>query len=110
MRARFTLLAALLTATASAQESETPDPLFRDSSILQATVTGPLTTLVRERSRDEYLPGVFAYTDSDGNQVELDLEIRARGHFRHQNCDYPPVLLNFRKKQTTLKRLCLLFY
>ena len=100
MRARFTVLVALLAATASAQTSETPDPLFRENSILQATVTGPLTTLVRERPKDEYLPGVFAYTDSDGNQVELDLEIRARGHFRHQNCDYPPVLLNFRRKQT----------
>ena len=100
MRAQFTVLAALLAATALAQESETPDPLFRDNSILQATVTGPLTTLVRERPKDEYLPGIFAYTDSDGKQLELDLEIRARGHFRHQNCDYPPVLLNFRRKQT----------
>ena len=100
MRARFTVLAALLAATALAQESETPDPLFRDNSILQATVTGPLTTLVRERPKDEYLPGIFAYTDSDGKQLELDLEIRARGHFRHQNCDYPPVLLNFKRKQT----------
>lgn len=100
MRALVTVFAALLAATASAQESETPDPLFRDNSILQATVTGPLTTLVRERPRDEYLPGVFGYTDSDGNQVELDLEIRARGHFRHQVCDYPPVLLNLKRKQT----------
>lgn len=100
MRAPATVLAALLAVTASAQESDTPDPLFRDTSILQATVTGPLTTLVRKRPKDEYLPGVFTYTDSDGGQVELDLEIRARGHFRHQNCDYPPVLLNLKRKQT----------
>jgi hypothetical protein len=94
------LAAILLSACVFGQESQAPDPLFRDNSILQATVTGPLTTLVRERPRDEYLPGVFAYTDSDGNEVELDLEIRARGHFRHQTCDYPPVLLNLKRKQT----------
>jgi hypothetical protein len=90
----------LLAGTASAEASEPPDPLFRDARILEASISGPLTTLVRERSRQDYLPGIFGYTDAGGEAVALDLKIRTRGNFRHKECDYPPVLLNFVKNQT----------
>jgi len=89
-----------LTLSASAQVSEAPDPLFQDDETLQVTITAPLTTLVRERPKDDYLPGVFQYTESDGTVVDLDLEIRTRGHFRHKTCDYPPLSLNLKKSQT----------
>ena len=91
---------ALLAATVSARGSEPPDPLFRDANILEASISGPLTTLVRERPQDDYLPGTFRFTEADGSEVALDLKIRTRGNFRHKECDYPPVLLNFVKKQT----------
>ena len=86
--------------TASAEVSERPDPLFQSDEILEVTITGPLTTLVQERPKDEYLPGVYQYTESDGTVVSLDLQIRTRGHFRHNTCDYPPLSLNFKKSQT----------
>jgi hypothetical protein len=89
-----------LSLSASAQVKVTPDPLFQGHEIAHMTLTAPLTTLVRERPKDDYLPGVIQYTQDDGTAVELDLEIRTRGHFRHQNCDYPPLLLNLKKKQT----------
>ena len=90
----------LLAGTALAKESEPPDPLFQDASILEASISGPLTTLVGERSQEEYLPGMFRYTEADGGEVALDLKIRTRGNFRHKECDYPPVLLNFVKNKT----------
>ena len=83
-----------LTLSASAQVSEAPDPLFQDDETLQVTITAPLTTLVRERPKDDYLPGVFQYTETDGTAVKFDLQIRTRGHFRHKTCDYPPLRLN----------------
>ena len=100
MRFPILVLGVLLTAPVTAQDIGAPDPLFRDNAVLDVTITGPLTTLVRERPKDDYVDGVLAYTDADGNGVELDLEIRARGHFRHANCDIPPVLLNLKRKQT----------
>jgi len=100
MRLLFSFVAALLTVPVSGQEGETPDPLFQNTATLDVTITGPLTTLRRERPKDDYLPGVFSYTDADGNAVELDLKIRARGHFRHRTCDYPPLLLNLKRGQT----------
>ncbi len=51
----------LLAATASAHASEAPDPLFRDLEILAMTITAPLTTLVKERPKEDYLPGEFQF-------------------------------------------------
>jgi len=100
---RFTqvVVLLLLITSANGQVSAKPDPLFQTNDPLRVYLSGPFTTLIEERSKEDYLPGVVRYTEKDGTSVSLDLEIRTRGHNRHQNCDYPPVLLNFKKKQTT---------
>lgn len=89
-----------LAASTLAELNGAPDPLFQDDETLAVTITAPFTTLLRERPKDEYLPGVFQYTDSDGTAINLDLEIRTRGNFRHENCKYPPLSLNLKKSQT----------
>jgi hypothetical protein len=98
---RLTLFFALWSAGALAQDIAQPDPLFQDNTALAVTITAPLTTLVRERPKDDYLEGVFEFTETDGSTVKLDIQIRTRGHFRHANCDFPPLSLNFKKKQTS---------
>ncbi len=80
--------------------NELPDPLFQDNETLHVTITGPLTSLVRERPKDEYSAAVLEYTETDGTPVKFDLEIRARGNSRHKTCEYPPVRLNLKKSQT----------
>ncbi len=90
----------LLAVSASAQVSQKPDPLFQSHDTLRVSLSAPFTTLIKERPKDDYLPGVIRYEEVDGTAVALDLEIRTRGHFRHQVCDYPPVLLNLKKQQT----------
>lgn len=94
----LTVLAMCASLTASAQSAE-PDPLFRDDSVLDITITAPMKPLVRERSKDEYLKGTFEYVGADGAPVVLDVGIRARGNFRHRICDLPPLRLNFKKSQ-----------
>jgi hypothetical protein len=79
---------------------DAPDPLFLENEILDVTITAPFATLVRERPTEDYLPGRFRYAEADGSIRDFDLEIRTRGHFRHANCDFPPVRLNFKKSQT----------
>lgn len=100
MRALAAFAAALLPVLVFAEQAAVQDPLFRDNSILHASLAGPLTTLVRKRPKDEYLEGALEYRQADGTTVALDVEIRARGNFRHANCDYPPVLVNLKRKQT----------
>ena len=99
-RSLFVAGATLLMTTVIAQTGDTRDPLFESNDTLHVTIVAPFTTLVRERPKEEYLPGVIRYQEADGTEVALDLEIRTRGHFRHDNCDYPPVLLNLKRKQT----------
>jgi len=84
---------------ASAAESATADPLFLSDDTLDVTLTAPLTTLVKERPKEDYLAGTFQFQDSDGSDVEFDIRIRTRGNFRHKNCKYPPLSLNFKRKQ-----------
>jgi len=97
-RAHLAILVLFAGAMAPAGAKE-PDPLFRDNTVLDVTITAPMKPLVRERSKDEYLKGTFGYTNADGTPVVLDVGIRARGNFRHKICDLPPLRLNFKKSQ-----------
>ncbi len=73
-------------------------PLYADDGVLAITLVAPLRDVIRDRKEDEY-PGTIEYIDADGEPVTLDVQVRARGNFRRENCDFPPLLLNFRKKQ-----------
>lgn len=76
-------------------------PLFADHTVLEVTIAAPVTTLMTERPEDDDLVGTLSYTENDGTERNLDLKIRTRGNFRRQedNCSFPPLRLNFRKKQ-----------
>lgn len=94
-----TILVLLGVSILPAAQGHSVDPLFRDQAAIQVELTAPLSTLVRERSETEDLPGLFSYREADGTRKDLDIKVRARGNFRHRNCDFPPVTLNFRRSQ-----------
>ena len=87
--------------TADTAEGKNLAPLFSSLEPLAVTIEAPLTTLMTERSDEEYLDGTFSYTEDDGTVRTLDLKIRSRGNYRRQEktCDFTPIRLNFRKKQ-----------
>lgn len=65
-------------------------PLFDDDSILEVTLRGPLSTLIKhKRSRGEY-PFTLAIDDAS-----LDVAVRIRGNSRVAVCRFPPLRLNF---------------
>ncbi len=99
-RAATVTMFVFLAASAWAETGNAPDALFQSDETLQVTITAPLTSLVKERPKEDYLPGIFQFTEADGSVVDLDLRIRTRGHFRHRTCDFPPLRLNFKKSQT----------
>ena len=76
-------------------------PLFASHAPLQVTIEAPLTTLMRDRPKQEYLDGTFSFTGNDSVERTIDLKIRTRGKYRRQesHCDFAPIRLNFRKKQ-----------
>lgn len=75
------------------------DTLFEDDAALRVEITAPFARLINERPKELEFPGSFSFRDPDGATVELDLKIRARGNFRHANCDFPPLYLNFKRSQ-----------
>ena len=91
------LLLFFLTSNSVIAEPGAADPLFQSHDALQVRLTGPLEILIDEKSKEDYLEGTFGFVDADGSTQEFDVKFRARGNFRHDNCDYPPVRLNFKK-------------
>lgn len=102
---RWTLAAIgwfLFVATAHAQTSSDPDPLYQSSDTLEVRITAPLSTILSERSEEEEVGGKLQYTDDAGEVVELDVDIRTRGRFRRDEdvCPFPPLRLNFKTSET----------
>lgn len=77
-----------------------PDSLFQDSAVLNVTIDAPFATIVKERPREEYLTGTLTYVSQGDKAISLDIGIRTRGNDRHENCQFPPLRLNFKKSQT----------
>jgi len=94
-------LCLLLAAATFGSESASSTPLFADDSVIRVTISGPVTTLTRQRPDDQELPATFSYTSDDGAPVVLDVKLRTRGNFRRQRqtCPFPPVRINFVKSQ-----------
>jgi hypothetical protein len=95
------ILLTWLAGAASAQGTAEPDPLFRGDTTLAVRIVSALDVLAEERPQEEYVPGTLSYIADDGTNVELDIGIRTRGNFRRREdiCLFPPLRLNFKKKQ-----------
>jgi len=97
-----TSLLFLLAYFATAHAGSDGDPLFASNETLKVTITAPLTSLMRERPNDEYMPATFQYQDSTGEIVEFNIGIRTRGRLRRDPtiCAFAPLRWNFKKSET----------
>ncbi len=74
-------------------------PLFENDDSIEFTLRFDITTFRKERSEDEELSGILTYHFSDGDSVNKEIQIKARGNMRKSYCDMPPIRLNFRKSE-----------
>lgn len=75
--------------------------LFTSTDTLNISITTNLKTLLRDRgTKPIYHYGNVNYKTAKGKNVDLPIKIRVRGNFRKDpsNCFFPPLLLNFDKK------------
>lgn len=95
-------VAALLAgmAVARADAPAEPDPLFASHDPLEIHIAGPISTLVDERPDEDYLPATLTWLEPGGAEVTVDIGLRTRGNFRRRRdiCRFPPLRINFRKK------------
>jgi len=77
--------------------------LFDSADPLLLTITTDLQTVIRDIDSVEQreYPGRLSYTTTAGATVDLDIQLRTRGHFRRQrrNCNFPPLRVNLKKGQ-----------
>jgi hypothetical protein len=75
--------------------------LFKTQDTLHFDITANLKPLLRDRGlRPNYHLGLVSYKTTKAKKVDLPIKIRVRGNFRkaNENCNFPPLLLNFDKK------------
>ncbi len=75
--------------------------LFENDRILEISLKGDARSLFKNTKGDaEYFDFEIEYSEDSGNERLIPLRVKTRGHFRREMnvCDYPPLLLNFAKK------------
>lgn len=91
-----------LVALGSRAAATAVEPLFADHDPVVVRIEAPFSAIFADRGDDaESHPGVLTYTESDGSPQALDVKLKIRGIFRRQRdiCEYPPLRVNFQKKQ-----------
>lgn len=76
-------------------------PLFQSSEPLKLRINAPFRTINKNRGENRpYQAATMVVTGTDGKESSLNLKIRVRGNFRsdRENCTYPPLKLNFKRK------------
>ncbi len=74
--------------------------LFECETYLEVEIITDLDTLINDMGDDpQYFPAVFKYRETTGDWITLNVDIRTRGKFRKNsdNCDFPPLKIDFKK-------------
>lgn len=83
-------------------QSGKPDTLFLSDEILNIELRTDFTAIKADTSEDPvFYDGKLIYHEPDGKTKKFDVKVRARGDFRRRPdiCSFPPIMVNFRKKQ-----------
>lgn len=97
VRIAFTLLlGGLLISTEAVGQSV----LFESDDMIAVTLKTDFELLFNDRGDDpQQQPATISYIDEEGERVSQELKVRLRGNFRKKHCNFPPIRLNFAKKQ-----------
>jgi hypothetical protein len=99
-RTAIFLLALFVSAQASSALADSY-PLFSDDSILQLVIEAPINSLRKEAKERPEVGGQLLYLDDDGKEVALDIKLTTRGKSRLSYCQFPPLSIKFKSKQTS---------
>ena len=97
MNQRILFLAACLAASTAAQAQV---PLFASDEPIAITIEAPIRDLVRNRSKMPEYDGTVTFAGPSGDPVSLPVKVSSRGKSRLESCDFPPIRLEFKRKET----------
>ena len=86
------------------QIENTPEfkDLFLSDEVMDITIGSDFKNLVKQKGKDEYQPALFQYLMNDSVLLTRNITIRPRGQSRKDVCKFPPIKLNFAKKNEVL--------
>jgi hypothetical protein len=77
----------------------TTSALFDSEDLLNITLKFDISEYRRKKSDVDYLDGELLYV-LDGDTIKEKIKLRSRGIFRRNYCELPPIMLNFKKKDS----------
>jgi len=85
--------------TVQKQKSIFDQMTLSSNEVLEFTLTTDLQNLITNKNTDEYQPAFIEVTDANKNMVKHQLKVKPRGKYRRRICNFPPLKLNFSKKE-----------
>ncbi len=79
--------------------------LFDSDELLNITFTFPIRDFKRSKKDPEYIDALMTTHLSDHDSIVQEIRIRARGNYRRSVCNFPPILINPRKEDSTAQIL-----
>jgi hypothetical protein len=75
--------------------------LFGSNDLLDISLRFDISYYKKKKPDVEYLDAILTYHTSENDSINKAIKVRARGVFRRTYCDFPPLMLNFKMKDTT---------
>lgn len=74
--------------------------LFDSDDVLEVSLKFDITRYRRKKDDTEYLDATLIYHTSPVDSIVKSLKVKCRGISRLAICDYPPIMLNFKKQDS----------
>lgn len=72
--------------------------LIQSDEPLEVEIEVDLQALLNNRKTNDYLPAKLTFEDKNEKEQNWDIEVRVRGRYRRRVCNFPPLKLQFSKK------------
>jgi len=82
--------------------------MFTNRDVLDLALWFDVTQYTRKKPKEEYLDAILTYYISKDDSINKNIKLKSRGEFRNGYCDFPPIVVNFKKtdfNKADLKKL-----
>jgi hypothetical protein len=71
--------------------------LFTNDEVLNLSLWFNISEYIKKKPKEDYLDAILTYYLSPADSINKKIRLRSRGEFRNGYCDFPPLVLNFKK-------------
>lgn len=79
--------------------------LFHSDEVIKLSIESDFKNLIKRKYKGEYQPATFKYYLNDTVVVTREIKIKPRGNMRRKTCYFPPLMLNFPKKEAVINQI-----